>query len=256
MTLALQFHDYGYTYSGAVKPSLSGVNLALPAGQVVSVIAAQGAGKTTLLRAATGLFETIHEGGERTGGISRSDGERVGAFFDGYIQVTLAVETVREEIGLPVFARRDRSERVETVARELRIEHLLDREVTALSGGEEKLIGIAAALVGKTYLHVLDEPFEQLDVTHVSAVIRALRRRARDGALVLVSTGSVDTALNIANAAVIHDGASWRFIDRPTFADVAGVPGLEESTVARFLGRHHVSAGGVRRFRDAVSRAS
>jgi energy-coupling factor transporter ATP-binding protein EcfA2 len=259
MTSALQFHGYGYSYPGATTPSLTNVNLDLPAGRLVSVIAAQGAGKTSLLRAAAGLFETMHEGGKTIGAISRSEGDRVGAFFDGYVQVTLAVETVREEIGLPLYATAgvgDRRAPVEAVARELRIEHLLDRDVTALSGGEEKLVGIAAALVAETYLHVFDEPFEQLDIAHMAAVIRAARRRARAGSLVLVATGSVDTALNISDAAVVHDGSAWRLIERPEYADLAGMPGLSASSLGRFLDRRGVSAEGVRRFRDAVRRAS
>jgi energy-coupling factor transporter ATP-binding protein EcfA2 len=259
MTTALQFHDYGYTYPGATSPSLGGVYLGLPGCAVVAVIAAQGAGKTSLLRAAAGLFETMHEGGTHRGSISRSEGQHPGAFFDGYVQVTLAVETVREEIGLPLYAAGgvgDRHTRVEEVARELRIEHLLDREVTALSGGEEKLVGIAAALVVDTYLHVLDEPFEQLDIAHMAAVIRAVRRRARAGALVLVATGSVDIALNICDATVVHAGSAWRYIEHPTYADLTEIPGLSASSIGQFLGRRGVGAEGVRRFRDAVIRAS
>jgi len=226
----------------------------------VSVIAPQGLGKTTLLRAAAGLFQTVHEGGTVAGYIARSEGQRPGAFFDGYVQVTLAVETVREELALPLYASvgffPDRSARVEAVARELRIEHLLDREVTALSGGEEKLVGIAAALIDDTYLHVLDEPFEQLDVPHFNAVVRTARSRARSGALVLIATSSVDTALNISDCAVVHDGSGWRLIECPTYADLAQVRGLTGSAVARFLHDRGLTGAGVRRFRDAATRAS
>jgi energy-coupling factor transporter ATP-binding protein EcfA2 len=256
---ALQFHQFGYTYAGATAPSLSGVNLDLPEARVVSVIAPQGTGKTTLLLAATGLFDQADEGGETRGRIARSEGQLPGSFFDGYVQVTLAVETVREEIALPLYAGSlpaERADRVESVARELRIEHLLDREVTALSGGEEKLVGIAAALVVRSHLYVLDEPFEQLDVAHYSAMIRAARRRARAGALVLVGTGSVDTALNISDAVVVFDGSAWRYVDAPTYADVAGIPGLTASSLGRFLHRRGLSLAGVRRFRDGVRRAS
>jgi ABC-type Mn2+/Zn2+ transport system ATPase subunit len=211
-----------------------------------------------LLRAAAGLFETDDERGVRSGGMSRREGQLVGSFFDGYVQVTLAVETVHEEIALPLYATGgfDREQRVERVARELKIEHLLDREVTALSGGEEKLVGIAAALVIDSYLYVLDEPFEQLDVEHFSAVIRAAKRRARGGALVLVGTGSVDTALNICDHLVIFDGAAWRLIDEPSYADVGAIPGLTSSSVGQFLAKRGIDATGVHRFRDGVKRAS
>jgi energy-coupling factor transporter ATP-binding protein EcfA2 len=260
MTTAVEFRDFGFTYAGATEPSLTGVNLDLPAGRLVSVVAPQGTGKTTLLRAAAGLFEHGDTGGEIRGILARSEGQLAGAFFDGYVQVTLAVETVREEIALPLYAGtgfpNERAGRVESVARELRIEHLLDREVTALSGGEEKLVGIAAALVVESYLYVLDEPFEQLDVAHYSSVIRAARRRARAGALVLIGTGSVDTALNISDAIVAFDGTTWRYVDAPTYADVAGIRGLTASSLGQFLGRRGLSLAGVRRFRDGVRRAS
>src|ERR1041385_1067817 len=135
----LRFVDYGFTYSIADTPALDGLNLELPAGRVVSVVAPQGKGKTTLLRAAAGLLGEIYDGHVR--GRIESIGQSA-AFFDGYVQVTLAVGTVREEIGLPLLAaglaRADRDARAAAVAKELRIEHLLDRSVTELSGGEEK----------------------------------------------------------------------------------------------------------------------
>ena len=255
MTIALAFERFSFTYAGATVPSLSDVTLRLPAGKVVTVVAPQGMGKTTLLRAAAGLIEEggLFEG-EPHGDIYRSDGELPGAFFDGYVQVTLAVETVREEIALSAGARTD--EAVASVAQELKIEHLLDREVTALSGGEEKLVGLAAALVDQRYVYVLDEPFEQLDTPHFAAVIRAARRRARRGALVLIATGSIDTALNIADAVVVHDGERWRLLDPPTYDQIVVIPGLTESSLTHFLDRRSLSAAGIRRFRDAVIRAS
>ena len=259
MSGSLRFENYGFTYSASHAPAITGVSLDLPAGKVISVIAAQGSGKTTFLRAAAGLLGEIHQG-TTTGAITFPSAARAGAFFDGYVQVTLAVETVREEIALPLHAavasRTERDARVDAVARELRIQHLLDREVTALSGGEEKLVGIAAALVADTALYVLDEPFEQLDVGHLARVIQAAKRRAREGGVVLVATGSVDIALNVADAAVVFDGNLWRFTDRPSYGDVASVEGLGASGVSQYLRARGADGSGVRRFRDAVRRVS
>jgi energy-coupling factor transport system ATP-binding protein len=255
----LRFNDYTFSYSGAKSPAISAVSLAIPAGLVVSVIAPQGKGKTTLQRAAAGLLGEIYQG-EVSGSIERDASARPGAFFEGYVQITLAVETVGEEIGLPLYAaglsRPERNARVNDVARELRIEQLVGRNVTALSGGEEKLVGIAAALVPHTSLYILDEPFEQLDVMHIAAVIRAAKRRAAEGRLVLVSTGSIDTAINIADAAIVFDGTAWRLIHGPTYADLAVVPQLGASALGEFLHERHVDASGVRRFRDGVVKVS
>jgi hypothetical protein len=87
-------------------------------------------------------------------------------------------------------------------------------------------------------------------------VIRAARARGRAGALVLLATASVDIALNISDAVAVHDGASWRLIDRAACSDLASISGLSASSVASFLAGRGLTGSGVRRFRDAVLRAS
>jgi energy-coupling factor transporter ATP-binding protein EcfA2/energy-coupling factor transporter transmembrane protein EcfT len=271
MGQVLRFVDYGFTYSIGDAPALSHVNLDLLPGRITCVIAPQGAGKTTLLRAAAGLLGEIYQGevkgalefsteGQAPTPSFHSGRQQTAAFFDGYVQVTLAVETVREEIGLPLFAfgldRAERDARVVAVAHELGIEYLLDRQVTELSGGEEKLVGIAAALVPDVAIHVLDEPFEQLDVAHLAAVIRAAKLRARAGRLVLVATGALDIALNIADSAILFDDGHWTTVESPSYATAARVASLGESPVMHFLSEHHAAPDGVRLFRDAVRRAS
>lgn len=260
MNTALVFSDYGFTYAAGDSPALTNVNLEIRGGCVTTVLSAQGVGKTTLLRAAAGLLGEIYHG-EVVGSVTPvTRHPPPTAFFDGYVQVTLAVETVREELGLPLYAagvnRADRDARVLAVARELRIDQLLDRPVTALSGGEEKLVGIAAALVPDATIHILDEPFEQLDVAHLSAVIRAIKRRARAGCLMLVGTGAVDIALNIADTAVVFGDSVWQVVNTPTYADIAPIASLGQSPVESFLADHQTPTAGIRSFRDAVRRAS
>jgi energy-coupling factor transporter ATP-binding protein EcfA2 len=256
MNPAIRFIDYGFTYASGDKPALVNVNLDLLPGRITSVIAPQGAGKTTLLRAAAGLLGEIYDG-EVNGSLQLGESA---AFFDGYVQVTLAVETVREELGLPLFAagvnRAERDARAVAISRQLGIEYLLDRHVTELSGGEEKLVGIAAALIPDVQVHVLDEPFEQLDVAHFAAVIRAAKLRARRGRLVLVATSSLDVALNIADSALLFSNDMWHSVETPSYSDVARLAMLGESPVMTFLSEHHSDPTGVRRFRDAVRRAS
>jgi energy-coupling factor transporter ATP-binding protein EcfA2 len=284
MNPALRFVDYGFTYASGDSPALANVHFELLPGRITSVIAPQGAGKTTLLRAAAGLLGEIYQGQVKGALELNGDGQApapslrsgrpdqsstsslpsgrqsVAAFFDGYVQITLAVETVREEIGLPLLAlgvgRAERDARADAVARELGVAYLLDRQVTELSGGEEKLVGIAAALVPDVSIHVLDEPFEQLDVAHLAAVMRAMKRRARAGRLILVATGALDIALNIADTAILLDDGRWTVVDAPSYAAAARVASLGESPVMHFLSEHHATPDGVRLFRDAVRHAS
>jgi energy-coupling factor transporter ATP-binding protein EcfA2/energy-coupling factor transporter transmembrane protein EcfT len=267
------FEGYSFKYAVSERPSLESVSLSIPAGRVTSVIAPQGMGKTTLLRAVSGLLGAVYHG-ESQGSIIGPLDPPAGAFFDGYVQVTLTVETVREEIGLPLIASgvppAERDQRVAAVARELAMTNLLDRGVTALSGGEEKLVGIAAALVADAKVFVLDEPFEQLDVHHFTAVIQAAKRRARAGAIVLIATGSIDTAINIADAAVVgnvipsiandpspsrfapsgqalaRDEIRWRYEEHPSYASA----GVAATAVSEFARR---PLSEIHRFREAVA---
>src|SRR4051812_5883838 len=118
MTQPLVFDRYGFTYAVSDKPSLDDVSLTIPPARVTSVIASQGLGKTTLLRGVAGLLGAVYHG-EVRGSISGELHPRPGAFFEGYVQVTLTVETVREEIALPLMAsgvsRADRAKAVDAV---------------------------------------------------------------------------------------------------------------------------------------------
>jgi energy-coupling factor transporter ATP-binding protein EcfA2 len=96
---------------------------------------------------------------------------------------------------------------------------------------------------------VLDEPFEQLDVAHLASVIRAAKRRARLGRVVLVATSSLDIAVNIGDALLTYRAGGWTLVDRPTYADLGE---LGESPVLSFLSAHHATSTSVRRFRDVA----
>ena len=264
----LRLQDLTFTYEGAPAPAIAGVESNLAAGQVVSVISGQGCGKTTLLRAIAGALGSIYAG-TLLGSVvleSAPDGPRrsltgddVSSFFDNYVQVTLSAESVAEEIGLPLLAlgipEEERARMAARAAADLRIAHLLDRATTALSGGEEKLVGLAAAFCAPAAVLVLDEPFEQLDVGHLAAVIKAIKSRARRGGLVVVATAALDVALNIADAVLVYTGTRWETHASPSYQLLAEsniAPGA--SQVVAFL----TEAAGARladihSFRDAVA---
>lgn len=197
---------------------LTGADLELAPGTLTIVSGATGSGKSSLLDAMSGLFQHF-EGGHQTGRIEvggldrRRHPPRETAGFVGVVaqqvRLSFVAETVHDEIGFALTTQALDAEavdaRVRQTAHELGISRLLDRPVTALSAGEATLVAIAAALVSRPVVLLVDEPLAELDAAARPLVCRVLDRVAHEtGTCVVVAEhrtaewrGLADTWLEI-----------------------------------------------------------
>ena len=176
-------------------------------------------GKSTLLRAACGLVPHFH-GGEIEGrvavagidAIATGPGELAAAV--GYVaqdpETQVVSTTVAAEIELPLEMRGDppaaRARAVEEVALALAIPHLLERTVDTLSGGELQRVALAAALVTRPRLVLLDEPTSQLDPVAGDELIWLLRRLNEEwGVTILLAEHRLERCLAAADRVVAMD---------------------------------------------------
>src|SRR5262249_24903910 len=161
----------GYAYPNGGGRALEDVSLRIGAGELVVLAGRSGCGKTTLLRAACGLVPHFHGGAIsgriEVGGLDAIEaGPGVLAAALGYVaqdpETQVVSTTVRAEVELPLELRGEapaaRARAVEEVALALAIPDLLDRAVDTLSGGELQRVALAAALVTRPRLVLLDEP--------------------------------------------------------------------------------------------------
>jgi branched-chain amino acid transport system ATP-binding protein len=163
---------------------LRGVTLDVPDESVVGLVGRNGAGKTTTLKSIVGLVPVV-SGDILLGGrdLTRFAPHRRSQLGLGYLpedRRLIGSLTVEENLLLPVWASRQaygagRLTMVYDLMPE--VKRLADRRAATLSGGQQKMVALARALVAGTKLLLLDEPLEGLSPLlsrHLAEVIRAL----------------------------------------------------------------------------------
>ncbi len=169
----------GVTVRFRGRTVLDRVDLAVRAGEIVTLIGPNGSGKTTLIRALLGLIEVD------AGRIERRAGIRIG-YVPQHLQVDKSLPiTVRRFLALS-GARRDHALRAALA--EVGAAHLIDSPFQDLSGGEIKRCVLARALAREPDLLVLDEPTASVDVAgqaELYELIQSIRDRRRCGVLII-----------------------------------------------------------------------
>ncbi|WP_449405522.1 ATP-binding cassette domain-containing protein [Methanofollis aquaemaris] len=193
----LSFEGIVYTYPGAARPALNGATLLVHAGEVVVLAGPNGSGKSTLLRHANGLLTpdrgTVKVGKEEIRGKSVAEIASSVGFLAQHADTQLFAETIGDEISFAPenlgFSPEKKEASVSRVMGALgldrigRFAHPLN-----LSVGEKQRVAIAGILAMETPVLVLDEPTLGLDPARKAGLAEGLRRFAREGKAVLVTT--------------------------------------------------------------------
>lgn len=164
---------------------LRGVDIKIDEGEMVGLVGRNGAGKTTTMRALMGILPlrggSIVFQGKTLASMSPDKRAALGIGYMPEDRRLVPQLTVEENVLLPVWAMKhlDRNERLK-IAYELlpEIAAMRDRRALLLSGGQQKLVALARAIVAGTRLLLLDEPFEGVAPAlsqRLSEVIGALR---------------------------------------------------------------------------------
>lgn len=148
-------------------PILRDVSLEVPAGKMVGLIGRNGAGKTTLMRAIMGLMPLqaalIASAGENLQLLAPYALARRGISYMPEDRKLIPALTVEENILLPAWATglRDAAKRLDWIYGLMpEVHQFRERRALQLSGGQQKLVALARALMPGHKLLLLDEPFE------------------------------------------------------------------------------------------------
>ena len=205
------------TKKGEVS-ALTGIELAVQAGEFVSLIGPSGCGKSTLLRLIADL-DVPTAGTVDVFGVSahraRLD-QRYGIAFQQ--AGLLPWRSVASNIALPLelagMAPAERGARVEELVRLVGLGDFADRFPDQLSGGMQQRVAIARALAKKPALLLMDEPFGALDeMTREYMQTELLRIAAETGAAVVFVTHSIPEAVYLSDRVVVMSPRPGRIAD-------------------------------------------
>ncbi len=200
---------------------LQGVSLEVPEAGIVALIGRNGAGKTTTMKTIMGLVPRRSGTVEFRGAdIRQMPTHRIAALGIGYIPENRGIIpglTVAENLQLAILGA-GAAGRSEARAR---AERMLDafpalRERrrhlgTSLSGGQQQMLALARAFVGKPTLILVDEPTQGLAPQIVASIVEMLKRLNRDeGTAILLVEQNASLALEVAHHAFIMDGGIVR----------------------------------------------
>ncbi|WP_295393026.1 thiol reductant ABC exporter subunit CydC [uncultured Thiodictyon sp.] len=194
----LRLHRVGFTYPGAARAALDGIDLDLPVGRRVAVVGSSGSGKTTLFNLLL-RFWAPDRGEIRFGGHDLADygGEEVRRHLALVSQHShLFNASIRDNL---LLARPDASQAdLDTACRAAQVHDFIaalpvgyDTWVgetgVRLSGGEARRIAVARAILKDAPILLLDEPTEGLDAAAERALLQAVGRLMAGRTVLLVT---------------------------------------------------------------------
>lgn len=216
----LELSDARVVLGEPPRTILHGISLAIESGSITLVVGRNGSGKSVLLRAMLGLVPlaggTIRFDGIRLDGRFAKLHRSVGALFQDP-DTQIFGDTVREDLTMTLA---EQSPFPADLCERFGLADRLDDPPVDLSGGNRRMLALAAALVHDPPLLLLDEPIAELDWGAIETVRNELRRRAANGTAVVLSAHDTRDLWDLADQVVLLQGGRVAAGGAP--AEVAG----------------------------------
>jgi len=232
----LELRDIHVSY-GSIR-ALNGISLRVETGELVALIGSNGAGKSTTLKTISGLLRVrqgalLYEGQE----ITRATTDRIVGLGISHCPEGRRIFgrlSVRENLLLGAARRKGESLRAD-LERVYELFPILKERLNqaggTLSGGEQQMLAIGRALMGRPRLLLLDEPSLGLAPLMVERIFEVIRELKRQGTTMLLVEQNVHHALEVADRAYVIETGRVA-LDGPA-AELKHNPRVEQSYLGR-----------------------
>ncbi|MDD1963776.1 ABC transporter ATP-binding protein [Pseudomonas putida] len=209
----LQVSDLKVSY-GAIQ-AIKGMDFHVGEGEMVALIGANGAGKTTTLKTLAGLLTPssgqIIFDGKAHSGIKSYDLIREGLALVPEGRGIFPRLTVYENMEMGAFSRTDSKASIEADIERMftifpRLKERAFQLAGTMSGGEQQMLAISRALMGKPKLLLLDEPSMGLAPIIVQKIFETIREVCKTGVTLLLVEQNAKLALQTCQRAYVIDG--------------------------------------------------
>ena len=204
MTYAIEAHDLRVSRGG--REVLHGLDFAVARGSVTGLLGPSGGGKTTVMRAVVGVQAGVRGRVQVLGEPAGSPALRARV---GYVTQSPAVYadlSVRANLDYFAAVLGAGAARVQEVLRDVALDGAAAQPVSTLSGGQRARVSLAAALLGRPDLLVLDEPTVGLDPVLRRDLWAMFGELAASGTTLLVSSHVMDEAARCDRLLLLRDG--------------------------------------------------
>ena len=252
MDSILEIQGISATFGGL--HALDGASFSVARGKTTGLIGPNGAGKTTLFNAITGLLP------QARGGV-RFNGADIGGMRPEKISGQGLIRTFQLARGCPrmtvfehlmLYGQRqpgegfwagliggaisrareqDLREKAWAMARRLKLDHVLDNLVPALSGGQKKLLEIGRALLAEPTMILLDEPMAGVNPTLVGQIAEQLEAVRAQGITVLIIEHDMALIRRLSDEVVVM--AQGKYLTHGSFDQVTSDSRVQSSYLGR-----------------------